>query len=588
MVKKISCLIPAFQVAGTIEDTIRSIYNSSLPSGLSSDDLEVRVYVTEGGDDTLQIVQALCEEFPSLHYTYEKERSGKPSALNALVEQAEGELLFLMDGDVRFDRTAISEMYDALSDSSLNAVGAVLDPQETESNWFMRHYNRAFNHLSVQDQLKSGQISGRLWAVKKENMAHLPEDIILDDAYAFHMLGGRKNCRLIPSAKVQYFPPQTLREHRMRNGSLRAGDIQLSQTQGSTYDYGKRRGGRFGALIEYLREVRNLIGTALLVANTLIGNRSIDGQTKLWSSAHSSRVGSETHCNPEYSKDLSIGIVTYNSSDSICATLDALLQTIPESIDYEIIILDNNSKDGTADLIRTTYDKKVRVIESPVNVGFGAGHNEIAKVAQGRYHLVLNPDVYVHDGCIESMVEFMGEHQDVGIAVCRLYEADGATIQRNIFRKTSFPSMIANMVKNFICVHTDREREVTYFPQNPRSWFIDPQASQPLEVDWVLGAFMMFDKETYDEIGGFDSDRYFLFSEDADISHRCWHDAGKTVMYNPQATATHDLGWGQARSPKLLYHQIRSVVRYYQRIGWFPDQITTLSPIQSNEIWRLE
>jgi len=120
---------------------------------------------------------------------------------------------------------------------------------------------------------------------------------------------------------------------------------------------------------------------------------------------------------------LSVIIVTYNSRSVVGACLDSLAaQDLPGG--KEVIVVDNASRDGTADFVRAAYPW-VTVIANTENLGYSQGVNRGIRVARGRYFFILNPDTVLGEGALGKMVDFMEAHPDVGIMGPKLVFLDG-------------------------------------------------------------------------------------------------------------------------------------------------------------------
>ena len=122
--------------------------------------------------------------------------------------------------------------------------------------------------------------------------------------------------------------------------------------------------------------------------------------------------------------DLSILIVTYNSAKLIGGLLEHL-GTELEQLKAEVIVVDNASRDQTAELVRDTFPW-VRLIASPDNLGFAAGNNLAAQHAHGRYLLLLNPDAVPAQGALARGIALMNQHPKAGLAGGELRGADGS------------------------------------------------------------------------------------------------------------------------------------------------------------------
>ncbi len=232
-------------------------------------------------------------------------------------------------------------------------------------------------------------------------------------------------------------------------------------------------------------------------------------------------------------KDVSIVIINWNTSLLLSRALECIYNTVQRTA-YEVLVVDNASADGSVDLIESQFPQ-VRLIENQENVGFARGNNQAAKLAQGRYFLLLNPDAFVHEGAVDRLVDFMDTHPEAGAAGCKLFYEDGV-LQRSC---TAFPTLSTEL---WTALWLDR-----LFPRHPvfgRYLLGYWDMNDVREVDSLLGACLILRQVAVKETGLFD-ERFFMYSEEVDL---CWRlkRAGWKIYFVPTAKATHVWG-GSAR-----------------------------------------
>jgi len=211
---------------------------------------------------------------------------------------------------------------------------------------------------------------------------------------------------------------------------------------------------------------------------------------------------------------ISAVIVTYNSSDDITSCLEALL-----AADYprlEIIVVDNASADGTADLVAQSFPS-LRLMRSTSNLGFGGGNNLGFAQSHGDIIVVLNPDVRLCAGALRAFAAAFASDGTLGVAGAKLLYSDGRTIQH------------AGAVVEYPLA-TTRHRG----SGEPDSG----QYDEPAEMPFVTGAALALRRAVLRDSGGFDAGFYPVYYEDTDLCYRA-RAAGWRVVYTPSAVGLH-------------------------------------------------
>lgn len=227
---------------------------------------------------------------------------------------------------------------------------------------------------------------------------------------------------------------------------------------------------------------------------------------------------------------MSIVIVNWN----VCEFLSACLLSVQEQMrmeegDYEVIVVDNASKDGSVAMVRDEFPDVI-LIESEENLGFAPGCNRGYEIARGRLVMLLNPDTLVLEHAIDVMVEDLDSHDGTGILGCRQVNESGE------FRRDAgggFPTL-ANVAWQYLFLGHLLPRR---FGPEPHFLVDDPQDRIP--VEWVSGAAMLVRRAAAGDYL-FD-DAFFMYGEDMDICDRVQGD-GWEVAYTGAATVTHYLG----------------------------------------------
>ncbi len=225
--------------------------------------------------------------------------------------------------------------------------------------------------------------------------------------------------------------------------------------------------------------------------------------------------------------DLSVVIVTHNGRDLALRTLRSAQASLGD-LRAEWIVVDSASTDGTPEAIEREFDD-VEVLRAP-NRGFAAGNNIGIAWAQGRYVLLLNPDVEVLEGAFADLVAALDSRPDVGIASVIQRGSDGE-LQLSMRR---FPTPGRDLGESLFAARWPIFRALQELEM--RSQFYEHEVS----ADWLVGAFLCARAEAIASVGPMD-ERFFLYSEEIDWCLRA-HQAGWDVRHLPAMTVTHHAG----------------------------------------------
>lgn len=236
--------------------------------------------------------------------------------------------------------------------------------------------------------------------------------------------------------------------------------------------------------------------------------------------------------------DLSIIIVNYRSGGLVKTCLRGIERSALRCSN-EIIVVDNDSRDGSVELIKENFSG-IRLIEADTNRGLAAGNNLGIRASHGKYLLIINPDIALFPDEIERMIDYLDHNPTMALIGPKLLNPDGS-IQTScyhfpdplipIYRRTPIGKLwfAKKSLQRYLMSHLDRSK------------------SQP--VDWVLGACMMVRQQAIDRVGVMD-ERYFLYFEDVDWCRRFWA-AGYQVAYFTEAKLVHYHRRLSAESPGL-------------------------------------
>lgn len=225
--------------------------------------------------------------------------------------------------------------------------------------------------------------------------------------------------------------------------------------------------------------------------------------------------------------DVSIIIVSYNTREM---TIDCIKSVIEQTkqVTYELIVLDNNSSDGSAEAIAKEFPS-INVIALHDNIGFARANNFSAKEAKGKYLLLLNPDTVILDHAIDKIVSFAESWKDESIFGGRTYYGNGKLNPTSSWKKPTLWSLFCFAFGLTVIFKGNR----FFDPESYGGW----QRDTIKNVDIVTGCFLLLKKQTWDKLNGFSPD-FFMYAEDADLCIRALEFGIQPVIY-PDAKIIH-------------------------------------------------
>ena len=230
--------------------------------------------------------------------------------------------------------------------------------------------------------------------------------------------------------------------------------------------------------------------------------------------------------------DLSVIIVNYNVKELLRQCLRSLQSTISnQQLAIEIFVVDNASKDGSVAMVRREFPE-VKVTASKENLGFAKANNLAIRESSGRYLLFLNPDTTVPKETLPTIIRFMDDNLEVGVATCFIELASGG-MDTDCHR--GFPTPWASF-----CFFARLEKlfpRSKLFGQYHQTW---KNLAETHEVDACCGAFMMVRRKAMEEVGIWDED-FFFYGEDLDWCYR-FKEHGWKVTFYPHCKIIHHKG----------------------------------------------
>ena len=262
--------------------------------------------------------------------------------------------------------------------------------------------------------------------------------------------------------------------------------------------------------------------------------------------------------------DLSIVIVNYNTCKLLRGCLNSIYQNEGD-ITFNVVVVDNASPDNSACMVSQEFPQ-VELIINKFNGGFASANNlglrrmgfdqsEPPQSERSRYALLLNPDTILPSNTLADMITFMDNNPKIGAAGPKLVRLDGSL---DLACRRSFPSP---EISFFRMVGLSK-----LFPKSRRfgrynMTFVD--ADQLLEVDSVVGAFMLVRREAIAQAGLLD-ETYFMYGEDIDWAYQIKANGWK-IYYNPAVTVTHIKRASSKDSPKAKIEFYRAMNIFYRK-----------------------
>ena len=248
---------------------------------------------------------------------------------------------------------------------------------------------------------------------------------------------------------------------------------------------------------------------------------------------------------------LSVVIVNYNVEHFLEQCLIAVRNGMRQ-IEGEIIVVDNNSVDGSLEMLRSKFPE-VKVISNKTNMGFAKANNQAIHIAKGEFVLLLNPDTVVEADTFEKSIRFMESHPEAGGLGVKMLDGSGKFLPES---KRGLPTPSASFYKIFGLT--------SLFPHSKRfsGYYMGYlNENQTHEVEVLAGAFMLLRKKVLDKTGLLD-ESFFMYGEDIDLSYRIIK-AGYKNYYFPETRIIHYKGESTKKS------SINYVVMFYKAMLTF-------------------
>lgn len=241
--------------------------------------------------------------------------------------------------------------------------------------------------------------------------------------------------------------------------------------------------------------------------------------------------------------DISVIIVSYNTSELTRNCLKSVYDKTID-VDFEIIVIDNNSVDDSVKMIETEFPE-VKIISNKDNLGFGKANNQGIEKSNAKYIFLLNSDTILINNAIKILFDFMEKDTNNDVACC-----GGALYNNNLTNQISYGRFPT--IKSLLYYYTLAK----IYPETYKDKYFMAgilKNDNPIVVDYVTGADMLIRKSVLDKTGFFDKD-FFLYFEETELCSRFIKSGYKNMIY-PEAKIIHLCGQSPLNGKKeTIFH----------------------------------
>lgn len=261
--------------------------------------------------------------------------------------------------------------------------------------------------------------------------------------------------------------------------------------------------------------------------------------------------------------DLSIIIINYNTSKYTINCIESIVNTISDSINYEIILVDNCSEITDLQNLEEQIKKhnRLKLIKNPINSGFGGGNTVGSSEAKGKFLAFVNNDTILQNDCFSILIDAMESNPSYGVCSPQSFKENGDFLPTIDHFTSPNKELFGRAFLEFINPKRYPKRKQVY--------------SKPKRGQFVSGSFMVFRKEDFDKIGGFDT-KIFLYQEETDICKRMLK-INKYAYLIPEAKFIHFHGASTKKSiaikTELKLSTLYVIRKHY---GWWAHKLILL------------
>lgn len=262
--------------------------------------------------------------------------------------------------------------------------------------------------------------------------------------------------------------------------------------------------------------------------------------------------------------DISIVIVSYNVKYFLRQCIQSIFNSNFDG-SYEVIVVDNNSQDGTVELLGSQFSN-VELIANQDNLGFSKANNQAFKISKGKYTLILNPDTVLQEDTFQKCFDYLEQHQNVGAVGVKMLDGSGTYLPES---KRGFPKPIYALFK---MLGLSKIFSKSSFFNHYYQGHLDNDNVHNIEV--LTGAFCLIRSDLLNAINGFDED-YFMYGEDIELCYQI-KQKGFLIAYLPTTSIIHFKG---ESTPKQSLRYFRN---FYGAMGIYAKKRN----VNSNTSWK--
>jgi GT2 family glycosyltransferase len=257
--------------------------------------------------------------------------------------------------------------------------------------------------------------------------------------------------------------------------------------------------------------------------------------------------------------DLSVAIVSWKVKEKLNRNLNALFNSQGD-FKFEVFVVDNNSSDGSVEMIKENFPL-VNLIINSGNRGFAAANNQAIKKCRGEYILLLNPDMQLRSDTLIKILSWAKQNPKATVIGCKLIDEKNNVIKQvrkfpkffdQLMITLKLPHLFSGITNKYLCAEFDY--------------------NQAAQVDSIRGAFFLINRESYKKVSGRDfpylDENYFVWFEEVDFCRELSRLGGE-VWYTPDAQCVDYVGqsFAQIKRGQAQKYFSDSMLKYFEKWG---------------------